>query len=644
MYKKDASFRVWCARLTLGEKDLDRYIERGKKNRAMYNPNPKKEKIKVNLVYVDMKQSVSEYYQKNPKMYFKPTNSNSRKESIIAEILTEDNWDRLKMKDVMRDSVKLAKLDGVVGFCTYYQYFDDYFVERFDDSLENDDVITKCVPLKDLIKDPGYGWYDSPWIARKMLLPKDEIISRFKIRKEEEKRSIELREMVDIEDKKNIQYGGMDDVDQEQFKVGTVWEIEDRRSRKIMYRVKGISRFLGVKKMDYDFNSMWDFLYFNDIPDQTFVDSDYAYWKDQQEELNKYRSIRVEHANKGVAKYTYRGTDPLTDKQIKDLTSSQDSIVINLPINSELSAIQHANVDTGVDFAEQLVRSDIQLISRQAPRQPIGDKTATEVKANEIASQKLVNENQERLEEVCGRIAMKQLRLMQKHYTEQRVISMTEMTPDSFSKFKEIVGDNVEGDSKSPKLVFTNKDLGDKMRVKVEPGSTTKDDDQTRFQKIRMLINDAKGYPPLAQSLDNNAIIEEYTRAIGLYNFNVTKRPENPMAENEVLESGGGLLPHKDEDHDAHLLVHRSGPMTAEKQLHIAAHEMLKKQKESFEMAKMASQMMKQQSPLAQLAQLSGASFMGQQGPMNDPRLQANAQAAAQSPVGMVPNQPQNAG
>lgn len=525
------------------------------------------------------------------------------------------------MKSVIRDTIKSTKFDGVCALKTYFNFSENFTKDIWNDSVFNDEVRTERIPLKYLLKDPSAtSYHTSSWIAHEVEDTVDNIASKFNIKDKKDItvcKSSEYSTSITSEDKSDFQYG-------------KYYEIEDRRNETIFYLVDGIDYIVqGPEEKKYKYDTMYDFLMYNDIPDDADPQSDYEFWRQQYLEVNRLRSMINKHARKGVAKYKWMGPEP-TEEQIKAAQSSEDSAVINLGAGQDIAPIQHAPIDPNIFQALNLASADIQLISKNAPRQIVGqDKTATEVKAVEAASQEVSSESLERLEEVIQSIANKWAMLMQDNYTATRVIALTEMADGEFVAKKNTLGDLIEGDKKNPYLRISKDDLQGTIQAKVKAGSTAPENDQARIAKLTNFMKIVGTVPGMIGAIDKEELLNELVDAFDLRSDNLIIRKDNPMEESRLLNSGVFMPAKLSEDHDKHLSIHeRESNNSDQNILHILMHKQFKQQLEENRKAMAASQISKMNDPI------TGTSFVGgmpniPQGPL-PPAIQPN-------PSGVMP-------
>lgn len=574
------------------------------------------ENIDVNMVFVDMKQSVPAQYSKNPKIFVAPETPGAEQEAIMGELLVNKKWSDLQMKPICRESIKNTKLDGVCAFKTYFNFKKDFTKEEWTGRVKNDDVRTDIVPLCNLLKDPDAISYNhSSWIAHEVVDKVSRIAKKFNIPAKDITVTKSTPGSKDLSDSVRPD-----------FEYGTYYEIEDREKEEIMYIVDGLDKFAKKPtKKTYDYDTMYDFLMYNDIPGRANPKPDYAFWEDQLIELCTYRTMEVNHARRGNSKFITYGE--FTETQKTQLKSSNDKTVLELNPEQSVSVMQHPQLDNQLFIAEQQVRGDIQLISKQAPRQdPGSDKTATEIKAVEFASREVSGENVERLEEVMASIATKWLSLMKDNYSKTQVVALTEMTESEFIKFGDTLNKDKEllkGGSKRPFLEFTKEDLKGKLKATIQAGSTIPDNDQTRVAKLQGFAQYVSTLQ-LTAGVDPEQMLKEGEEVFGVKNDNLLLRKDNPMEESRLLNDGAYIAPRINENHDKHIAIHeQESNGNNENMIHVLGHKMFKNQMEKNNAAMQAT--------MPQLP-VTGSSFLGG-GQQDVSALPAQAQPTGQPVV-----------
>ena len=623
--RKAIDIDTWKIKIAKAKDDRKPFLKRGDAHVKAYENAPEfkfikdnKDSVYVNLVYVDIKQAIPAMYSKNPKIFADNETPGQEAESEVSEIVVNHKWSQLKMKEKMRSSIKSAKFYGVCGLKTSFMFDKNFKPDTYDDSEFNDEVRTDRIPLSSLLKDPSATSYaKSHWIGHQVVAPVSDIAAKFGI-KGDEKGDITI--MRAASNTTNVPKGK-----KSEFQFGEYVEIEDRKNRRIFTIVSGIDgKVFDDKDMEFNFNSMYDFLSYNGLPDRANPLNDYDFWNKQLEEVAKYRTMQVRHAQKGSAKYKSIGSSPLTPDQKAQLASGKESVVVELNAGQDIVPFQHATVDASVFHTEQSVRADIQLISKQAPRQASGKKTATEVKAVEFAAQEVSSEQLEKLEEVMANVARKWILLMKENYSSTRTTRLTEMTDNAFLNTQERVGkERLTGDGKNAFIVFTKKDLPEKIATRIQAGSTLRDSEQVRVGKLQGFVNFAKTSPKLEAQLDYEEVMKEGVQVFDVRNDNLLRRKENPMQESRLLGAGIFIPANMNEDHKAHLLVHQQESKgTTEEILHISMHQKFLEQIEGLQEAKAATQPAIPQP-------ISGQSFVGAEPPQPGGAVQAPVGAQA---------------
>ena len=630
-------FKTWKNRLALSEKDIEELVQEGNTFRKYYenyiSPEIKEAfspAVSVNFVYVDMKQDIANKYSKDPKLFFHPENPESELSAELMEHTVNIKWKELKMKDIVREAIQNAKLDGVCAFKTYFNFKKDNIEDDWSGRIKNDDVRTDVVPLACLLKDPDAPSYQkSPWIAHKIHAQRDDIAKRFGIRGED-------KDMITVTESTP----GSSDLAYEEkgdFQYGTYYEIEDRKNKKLLYIVEGLNGFQERKDFpDENIITMYDFLEYNGIPGRSNPRADYYFWLSHIKEVSAFRSMRFNKALKGSSKTIVRG-QRLESWQKDQLTSTEESNYVELFPDQTIEPFVPGQIDQNVFTAEQSARADIQLLSKQAPRQSsIGEsKTATEVVAIEQAQQEITSEARDRLDQVLESIANKWVILMQKNYDASRFIRITGMPYADFhalkARFKDVDEDIVQGTDANPFLKINKNVLQGKIHVSIQSGSTAPDNDQTRMQKIMGFVQ-AVGQLGLTQTLDPKEVIDELIQVFGVESDNLTIQKDNPVEESRLLSAGAFFSPRMNDDHDLHLQIHeRENKGSDEEQIHMMIHRIFKRQNDKMKEATQRIALERQ----SQQPQVSGQSFAtDQQGQVGPQSLEQQGQVSPGAPAG----------
>lgn len=633
--KTKIDVNLWKNRIRAAEKARKDLLTEIDENVANYNGSVigfgetgfyKKQSVEVNLTYVDLKQSVSALYSKNPYIYFEATKPDSEKSAAIFESAINTLWGKLKMKSVMRDAVKAVKLNGIACFKTFFNFKKDFQKNDWSGRVFNDEVLTERISIDRVLKDPdATSFQTSPWIAHESIEPIHDIAERFKIT-DDDIGKIKVKKTTNGISEN---MGAIDD----EFKFGCFYEIEDRKNKRLFVIIDGFDKVFDEKELDIPFDTMWDFLVYNDIPDCSEIHSDYHFWRPQLREVSIYRTMAANHAKKGNAKYKAFGKR-LSEDQISQLKTSEDSSVVQLDTDQNVEPFQHSTVDRSIFEAELSARSDIGLISKQAPRQSIGKKTATEIEAVEAAAQEVEGENVERLEEVIESICYKWALLILKNYDYKRMIRLTEMTDAKFLMLRNKIntdGNNLlTGSSRKPFLEFSQEDLSEFVSVKIQPGSTLPDNAQSRIQKFMGFAKFMASVPGAVAAVDLEEVILEAEEVFGVRNMNLLKKKDSPEEESKLLNAGVLVVAKLSEDHGYHIRVHESESNdNYQNALHIQMHKELKAQIEKSQEQQSLSR--PSQIGAVDLIQPTGRSFI------NAPTGQAP------QVIGLAPNQQQSA-
>jgi hypothetical protein len=495
---------------------------------------------------------------------------------------------------------------GVCALKTYFNFNKDNSKDEWSGRIHNDEVRTDYVPFNALLKDPSCTWDTSPWIGHEVIERVDNIAEKFKIRDKHKITVVQRTKGADELGGIPVEFDGSVRSD---FQYGRYFEVEDRIKGEVFVIVDGITGFARKPEAKkYPFETMYDFLQYNDLPGRPNTYSDYYFWRDQLLEVSTYRTMEVGHARKGTAKYKWRGDAPTPDQR-NQIKASDDSTIVELGNNQDVEPFIHSGLDAQLFTAEQLVRNDIQMISKGAPRQPVGqEKTATEVKAIEFQAQKVDSEDLSKLEEVLGSVANKQLQLMQENYSATRMVNLTGLTESQMIGVKDVIKDEdtLIEERKNSFLRFDKEKIAGKLKATIKAGSTLPDNDQTRISKLQAFAQFVSTLQ-LTAGIDLEQMLEEAAKAYGVENENVLIRKDNPSEESRLLNSNVYLSPRLTEPHEEHLFIHNRESNGSDANIaHKLGHELFLKQRNMNQQAKIAN------APVgAPQLPVGGSSFVG---------------------------------
>ena len=571
-------FNLWKTRIDDSTSERDEYAQEGQDHRDAYNG---KSAGKINLVYPDVKQSVASNYAKNPKAYFEAENPESEKSAKIFEVLISHLIEKLKFKRIMRGVIRSAKFDPVVATKTYFKFELNLSKTVFNDSVHNDEIVTELVLCKSLIKDSKSKTYEkSPWIGHCDRDSADNLQKRFGLTDQELikiSHNSDTPEMRQVEGKERYKYIYTD-----------YYEIEDRVNGEIFYIVKGVERILGKKKKEYTFDSMYDFFQPNYVEGAEECHGDLYYWRNQREAYNTMRELFNEASEKAVPKSILRG--PWSEQQISDL---KDNVVKGFvhckDPTTTIEPLNHAQVDPSITRNLSMIQGEMQLISKNIIANMSGDKTATEIKSNEMAGQEIESEYREILEDMMASIFFKWAKLAQKFYTTKRVVKITGYTDAQYVGFKNDLGDAFQDDGKNKYLKFDKSQLEGEFTVKIEAGSTLPDNKQTRMNKFMGFTGFLSKIPEAKAFVNMERVIEEAQDVFDVRNEGLILAKNDPYAENKLLSSGVWVTPQMSDDDDYHLSIHMADLNdTPEKEFHMLVHKKQKMMKSQVEKHNMA--------------------------------------------------------
>lgn len=561
--EKSIEYQIWNARISEAKAERDVLAQEGDEHRDAYNG---KGAARVNLVYPDVKQSVAANYSKNPKVFFEPENPQSEKAATIFEALNTHLMEKLKFKKLMRGVIRSAKFDPVVATKTFYRYSSKVSKTVFNDTVHNDEVYTELVLCKYLLKDKSAPTYEkSSWIGHIDRDSAYNLQERFGLSDDD---LLKIAHNSDTPELKNTS-----GKDRYKYIYSDYYEIEDRVAGKIFYIIEGIDRILGEKEKRYKFDSMYDFFEPNYVEGSEERHSDLYYWRNQRADYNRMRRIINDSADKSAPKTILKGN--WSENEISQLKDGTIRGIIHVKDQTKsIESLQHSQVDPIVSRNLGVIQGEAQLIAKNVIPSPSNDKTATEIKANEMAAQEIESEYRELLEEMMASIAFKWMSLAQQHYTTKRVIRLTGYSDAEYLGFKNDLGDIYKEDGKKKFLEFDKSKLEGDVTVTIEAGSTLPDNEQARFNSFNGFAGFISKVPEARAEIDMARLIEEAQDVYKVRNQGLIKSKNSPYEENKLLVSGMWVSPQMSDDDAYHLSVHMAeGTDSPEKELHMYVHQ-----------------------------------------------------------------------
>lgn len=573
---------LWKKKIEIGKKALENFNAEGDRFVSYYNGKfnqfnsscdyDKIENRGVNLVYTHLKQVVPESYDKNPTFYSSYSDPEGEVDAEIAAAIVNDGWVKHKTgMMVIRPLVKSTNLRGVGATKTFWNDSIDPYKDFYNDSVIPNDFRTVFVPINHLIKDPNYKWESSPFICYKIHDTIENIAKKF-----------------DIKDKTKIAASRDHYLTQEEtmtayshhFKIGTYYEVEDRINRVLFYIVDGIEGFAaGPFAFKFPYDSMYDFLCYEDIPEPGEPHSTFHFFESQLLTINENVVRQLRQAKISGKILTTKGNSFDENEIDALLDGAEQNRRIHLEPDQNIDVLDLTTPDYLGEQVEQKHRADAQLISKNAPRHS-DENTATEAKINAMNVRKLSSENLVRLDELMQSIAKKWVQLAHQNYSDPRTIKLDRMNQSTYStltrKFEK-KGVKVHGGNKNPIINFNNKSFDPlKVILAIKPGSSTPQDEQSKIVRIKSFLSDIVQLPNAIQVLDFEDIINELLKAYDLEKENITISSRTPVRENSYLEDGRIVTPRINEDHELHLKVHsQMGELTDSAKLHIAMHKQM---------------------------------------------------------------------
>jgi len=447
------------------------------------------DRITVNQVFPLIKVMLNSTYSKNPYVYITPAYNDDQ--SFWAAKVLEPFVNRMWAEDQrMKRMMRRVSLDAIIRGKGFVR--SGYSIESLGETNFRDSIISERVsPLHFWIDPEAESVYDAyytirrvvlPWVDVKRMWPKKSgelaPASRYELRPSE-KDNTNIMSGIEWNNNPNLN----DDMAR-----AIIYEIHDHLNRKISVIAEGHDKFLSHRDDPYDIGgSLIDELCFNEIPETPFALSDVAVMEGQQLELNRLRTMMMQHVRRFLRKYVTT-RDNFNEDEKKALESDEDGIVIECEDPGAIVPIKDAPLSSDVHVYEQRIMGDMHQSTGMNEWLKGGmispKKTAFE--ASEIAqgSNLRIGEKPALMEDFASRVAEKQVRIMQQ-FMDSPIIDNIPMCPLG-------VPLNAQG-----LKAFSREDLQGEFKVVVKQGSTQLPDKNVERQLAMGLYQAGMGQDPM---------------------------------------------------------------------------------------------------------------------------------------------------
>jgi len=444
------------------------------------------DRITVNQTFAMIKTMLNTIYSKNPYVYITPAYNDDQ--SFFAAQIIEPHLNRMWAQDQrMKRMMRRVSLDTLLRGKGYIR--SGYSIEQLGDVVFKDSIITERVsPLHFWIDPEAESVYDAyytirrvilPWVDVKKLYPKRDLspAARYELRPQDKTQSVDF----------GVEWHNNPNLDDDMARA-VIYEIHDHLSRRIYVIAEGCDKFLSNREDPYNIGgSLIDELCFNEIPETPFAVSDVEIMEGQQLELNRLRTMMLQHVRRFQRKYVTT-KDNFTEDQKKDLESTEDGVVVECQDPAQIIPLKDAPLSGDTHMYEARIMSDITQSSGVNPWMK-GDamgprKSAFEAQQMAGGQNLRASEKPAIMEDFASRVAEKQIKIMQQ-FMDSPIMDNIPFNP---------LGVPVnQGGLKA----FSREDIQGEFKVEVKQGSTQLPNKAVEQQMAMQLYQAGMGNDPV---------------------------------------------------------------------------------------------------------------------------------------------------
>jgi len=497
-----------------------------------------KDKVTDNIIFSNIRTLMPSINFRRPKIFVKAKKKPYRLESgdifdtlsgaVLLEILM--NWYYRELE--IKRQVDKCLMDALLGFrgVVFAGYAAETEVVSSDETLlEVNELIKKDSPYvtrispRDLRFDPSARdahFEDARWIALRWVKTLEEVQKNPIY-----KNTKDLKSNYRIDTQfTNLSSSNVGPKDDGQTGGGMVWDrvegwdIWDRAEKKVVTIVEGHSKHLRYDNwpLDYDGGFPIEVFYFNENPDEPTPVSDIEIYINSQDELNRIRSLQIEHIRR-ISQRRYESREGALSLEAKDkLMYGGDGILIESDTGSSIRTIEDATISQDIYIVAKLLKDSIREESGVASFEKGGSEkfeTATEAQLIANALNARRDERVSILEDFIKRIVRKLGKIIQQTLGERDFA----LDNEQMKLAQEYVPQKVEkitGASKTvlmPWLNASKDDIQGEYDFDIEVGSTRpinqeilKRDALTMYQVLvqHPLVNQEKNLRLLLEAFD----------------------------------------------------------------------------------------------------------------------------------------------
>jgi hypothetical protein len=530
---KSKEFTEWEFRLDVANRKAKPIEENVKTNWDYYRGNQwakGDEKLYThlaveNLIFANTRTLVSQLAFKNPKHFITPLKKPHQKDGALFDTIQASlnmeallGWYFKDMK-TLRETRKCL-YDALLGFRGIARLGYTLKTEKFKgkDEINTDELIQADSPFIKRYSEFDFRHDtegtdalldDSRWCAFKFVAPLQDIKdnSRYSTRGLKSNAGM----ITDFgQDGARKAVKPTDDT-REIVELVEGWEMYDKKTRRLRVIVPGHDKFLRNEKWEGALDNIEglpvEILYFNENPDSALPVSDVNTYRPMQDELNKTRSMNMDHVDR-ISRRRYVGNSTkLPDEELRKITHGGNGAVALVDGSTEnvLEPVKDANVSQDIYIQSNLLKASIRQmagLSQAEALDPKGADSATEAGLINLSSTGIRSDQQGQYEDFNVRLSRKLSMILQKTLDKVE-IPLDEVQFQQFvqqerrgteTKITKITG--MEGAIiLQPWLDLSKEDIQGEYIFDIEMGSTQPVNEETRKRDFKELAAVMQGNP-----------------------------------------------------------------------------------------------------------------------------------------------------
>ncbi len=489
-----------------------------------------KELIVDNMIYSSVKTIVPSINIKNPRIYVKPTKKpfqtedgmfDTNRGAAFVEVLANYHVKRLRMRrqvtKCLHDALLTPKGIMEIGYALETEKVKGDETIEPNELIRGDGVYVQRVSFRDfLILDPeadDHQLEDAWAVAKKWVKRLDDVKAN-----PEYNNTSDLQPNFTMESKSMV----VDEREAEDYqpdKMVEGWDIWDKKTKRKYVVVEDHTKFLQDKGWPLDIEGFpFEILYFNENPNEIEPLSDAEMNIHKQDELNKLRSLQIDHVE-SISKRRYIAKEgAFEDDELLKITDGKTGAIAltRLSVDKALAPVRDANVSQDLFIAIKSLKDSIREGDGVAQfEQGIAEKFDTATEPQLISQGVSIRraDRRDAIEDFYKRIVKKLMDILQQtmepvdiNLSPEQVDTVQRRAP---GKLQQIVG--LDGaDTLSPWLRLDKKDILGDYEFEIEVGSTQPINQEIRKRDTMRLTELAIQLPDIDNRKWTKKILETF--------------------------------------------------------------------------------------------------------------------------------------